>query len=114
MNQNIIVLPCKVGDTLYRQDGIWECMGFDCDQTGNWRVKLRQDNARNLYNKNCNNYLYTRMVFGAFGKTIFTSKEDFEKVFPPKVVTLTKEQQEAKELYEKQHRQHEDWINRKL
>lgn len=105
---NAIVLPCKVGDNLYRQDGIWECTGFDCDQSGTWRVKLRKDYY--YHTTTSSNYLYTRMVFGAFGKTVFTSKEEYERVFPPKTITLTKEQQQRKEFFEKQHRQHECWI----
>ena len=102
---NAIILPCKVGDNLYRQDGIWKCVGFDCDQTGSWRVKLRKDEG--------NHYLQTRMVFGSFGKTVFTSKEEYEKTFPRKTSILTKEQQERQDFLKKQHRQHEDWINKK-
>lgn len=85
---NAVVLPCKVGDSLYRQDGIWDCTGFDCDQNGTWRVKLRKETER--YSEK--NYYHTRMVFGAFGKTVFTSREEYEKIFPPKVLALTKEQ----------------------
>ena len=85
MEQNI-ALPCAVGDTLFRKDGMWECVGFDCAHTGSWRVKLRQDISHDLSIKNPNNYLYTRMVFGSFGKTVFTSREELEKVFPPKPV----------------------------
>lgn len=71
----VVFLPCNVGDNLYRQDGIWECVGFDCDQTGNWRVKLRKE--AELYSEK--NYYHTRMVFGAFGKTVFTSREEYER-----------------------------------
>lgn len=109
-SNNTITLPCKVGDTLYRQDGIWKCVGFDCDQNGTWRVKLRKEAETH----GDINYYYTRMVFGAFGKTVFTSREECEKVFPTKTITLTKEKQERKDLLEKQHRQHQEWINRKL
>lgn len=74
---NAVILPCKVGDFLYRKDGIWECIGFDCDQNGTWRVKLRKETE--MYSEK--NYYYTRMVFGAFNKTIFTSREKCEKYF---------------------------------
>jgi len=99
---NAVILPCKVGDSLYRQDGIWQCVGFDCDQTGNWRVKLRKDES--------NHYLQTRMVFGSFGKTVFTSKEEYEKVFPPKNYSITKEQQERLDFLKSNNEQHENWL----
>lgn len=67
-----IKLPCKIGQTLYREDGLWQCQGFDCDEQGTWRVKLRREAEGGYY--------YTRMVFGSFGKKIFTSKDDCEKV----------------------------------
>lgn len=108
MNNNTVTLPCKVGDMLFRKDGMWECIGFDCDETGNWRVKLRQDNAKNLYNKNCNNYLYTRMVFGSFGKTVFTSREEYEKMFPPK--PLDSKIKETQEKLAEQQRKHQQWL----
>lgn len=69
---NFIELPCRVGQTLYREDGTWECQEFDCDEQGTWRVKLRR--------KADGGYYYTRMVFKSFGKKIFTSQDDYEKV----------------------------------
>ena len=98
---NAIILPCKVGDNLYRQDGIWKCVGFDCDQNGIWRVKLRKDVS--------NYYLQTRMVFGSFGKTVFTSKEEYEKTFPPK--EIDSKLKESMIFLKENKRQYQDWLH---
>ena len=50
------------------------------------------------------------MVFGSFGKTVFTSKEEYEKVFPPKNYSITKEQQERLDFLKSNNEQHENWL----
>ncbi len=79
-----ITLPCRLGDTLYREDGIWECIGFECDQNGLWKAYLRKPNPNS--SDNCFKYFYCRETFDSFGKTVFESKEECEKVFPPKII----------------------------
>ena len=100
---NAITLPCKVGQYLFRDDGVWKCIGFDCDQTGTWRVKLRKDYY--YYTTTSSNYLYTRVVFNSFGKTVFTSREEYKKAFPPK--ELSDEVKEIIQTNKKRKEEHE-------
>lgn len=97
-----IKLPCKIGQTLYREDGLWQCQGFDCDEQGTWRVKLRREAEGGYY--------YTRMVFGSFGKKIFASKEEYEEVFPPK--RLSQEYQERINYLNDTSKAHNEWLLR--
>lgn len=64
-----VELPCKVGDMVYRKDGVWNVVGFDCDRTGSWRVKLERwkDQFRDYHES-------TKVVFGSFGKTMFLTR----------------------------------------
>lgn len=104
----LVILPCKVRDTLYRKDGIWECVGFECDQNNLWKVKLRKPAPKYNYN----NYFYTRVSFNSFGKTVFTSKEEYEKVFPPKPIDPKLKESMEKLKYE--HDIHQMYLNQRL
>lgn len=102
-----ITLPCRLGDMLYRKDGIWECIGFECDQNGLWKVNLRQLNPNG--SDNCFKYFYCREAFDSFDKTVFISKEECEKVFPPKSVDP-----EIEALVERQMWRNRYFLNQRL
>lgn len=66
-----VELPCKVGDMVYRKDGAWNVVGFECDRTGSWRVKLERwkDQFWDYHES-------TKVVFKSFGKTVFLTSEE--------------------------------------
>jgi hypothetical protein len=68
-----VELPCNVGDTVYRKDGAWNVVGFDCNRGGGWSVKLERwkDQFRDYHES-------TRAVFKSFGKTVFLTREEAE------------------------------------
>lgn len=102
-----ITLPCKLGDALYREDGMWECIGFECDQNGLWRVKLRKPNPNG--SDNFFKYFYCRETFDSFDKTIFASKEECEKIFPTKTIDP-----EIEALVERQRFRSQYFLNQRL
>ena len=66
-----VEMPCKIGDMVHRKDGQWTVVGFECDRTGSWRVKLERWKDRF-----CDYHETTKVLFKSFGKTVFpTSKE---------------------------------------
>ena len=72
----IIELPCKVGDKVYRKDGSWVVVGFECNRANGWKVKLERWKNRFL---DCHET--TKVVFSSFGKTVFLTKSEAEKKF---------------------------------
>ena len=66
-----VVFPCKIGDTVHRKDGSWDVVGFECDRTGSWKVKLeRWKNQFRDYHET------TKVSFKSFGKTVFLTREE--------------------------------------
>ena len=65
-----VEMPCKIGDMVHRKDGTWDVVGFECDRTGSWRVKLERwkDQFRDYHET-------TKVSFKSFGKTVFLTKE---------------------------------------
>lgn len=71
-----IVLPCKIGDKVYRNDGVWRVVGFKCIRSYGWRVILERWQDRFLdYHET------TNVLFSSFGKTVFLSKVEAEAKF---------------------------------
>lgn len=70
-NGTIIELPCKVGDTVYKKDGAWTVVGFDCNLVNSWKVKLER-----WKNKYLDEHETTKVVFSSFGKTVFFTEEE--------------------------------------
>lgn len=68
-----VELPCKVGDMVYRKDGAWNVVGFECNRGGGWRVKLER--WKNQF-RDCHET--TKVVFNSFGKTVFLTREEAE------------------------------------
>ena len=68
-----VELPCKVGDMVYRKDGAWNVVGFECDRGGSWKVKLERwkDWFRDYHES-------TKVSFKSFGKTVFLTREEAE------------------------------------
>lgn len=68
-----VIFPCKVGDMVYRKDGAWNVVGFECDRSGSWRVKLERwkDQFWDYHER-------TKVVFKSFGKTVFLTSEEAE------------------------------------
>ena len=70
-NGTIIELPCKVGDIVYKKDGAWTVVGFDCNLVSSWKVKLER-----WKNKYLDEHETTKVVFSSFGKTVFFTEEE--------------------------------------
>ena len=70
-NGTIIELPCKVGDIVYKKDGAWTVVGFDCNLVNSWKVKLER-----WKNKYLDEHETTKVVFSSFGKTVFFTEEE--------------------------------------
>lgn len=68
-----VELPCRVGDMVYRKDGSWNVVGFECDRGGSWKVKLERwkDWFRDYHER-------TKVSFKSFGKTVFLTREEAE------------------------------------
>ena len=66
-----VILPCEIGDMVHRKDGSWNVVGFECDRSGSWKVKLERWKDRFMdYHES------TKVSFKSFGETVFlTSKE---------------------------------------
>ena len=71
--KTLIDLPCKVGDTVYRKDGAWQVVGFECNRANGWLVKLERWKDRFL---DCHET--TKVVFSAFGKTVFPTEAEMK------------------------------------
>lgn len=70
-NGTLIDLPCKVGDKVYRKDGAWQVVGFECNRANGWKVKLERWKDRFLdYHET------TKVVLSAFGKTVFLTEAE--------------------------------------
>lgn len=75
-NKTLIELPCKVGDKVYRKDGVWNVVGFECDRANGWKVKLERwaDKFLDLHQT-------TKVVFSALGKTVFLTEKEAKEAF---------------------------------
>lgn len=49
------------------------------------------------------------MVFGSFGKTVFISKEEYDKTFPPK--EIDSKLKESMIFLKENKRQYQDWLH---
>jgi len=70
---NIFVIPLPIGSRVYRKDGWWTVFGYDCDNVGDWRVKLKRET-----DKYVSNVEYARPLVSCFGKTFFATQEEYE------------------------------------
>lgn len=66
-----VELPCKVDDIVYKKDGAWTVVGFDCNLVNSWKVKLER-----WKNKYLDEHETTKVVFSSFGKTVFFTEEE--------------------------------------
>lgn len=50
-NKDIVCLPCKLGELVKINNELWNVVGFECNEVGAWRVKLRcfKDQFRDSY-----------------------------------------------------------------
>lgn len=76
-----VELPCKVGDMVHRKDGAWNVVGFECDRSSSWKVKLERwkDQFWDYHET-------TKIVFKSLGETAFLSDEEAKKAFAERSV----------------------------
>lgn len=80
--EGVIVLPCKVGDTLYEisrttnsiDDG-YEFIGIESSRNGKWEDTMVLFKLKNGYRFRTKYHFYWRDI----GKTIFLTREEAEK-----------------------------------
>ena len=66
-----VELPCKICDRVHRKDGMWDVVGFECDRSNSWRVKLERWKDQFVdYHES------TKVVFKSFGITVFRTSEE--------------------------------------
>lgn len=72
-NNEVFIIPLPIGSRVYRKDGWWFVFGYDCDNVGTWRVKLKRENGGCVGNTE-----YARPLVSCFGKTFFLTREEYE------------------------------------
>ena len=77
---NFVELPCQIGDTAHKKDGAWNVVGFECDRSGSWRVKLERWKDEFL-----DYHVITKIVFKSFGKSVFLTSEEASAYYKKKV-----------------------------
>ena len=76
-NGHVVVLPCKVGDTVYYRNGKkriidFEVTGFSVDDTGAWLIHVEHHD-----NEKSTSYRYS-LDTDKIGKTVFLTREEAE------------------------------------
>lgn len=79
---SIVILPCKYGDILYviptKENGLeeitrYECLGFEIGKPSNTATLFRKENGKSRQ--------MFQPSFEKFGKTVFFSLEEAERVY---------------------------------
>ena len=91
LEHGVIVLPCKVGDTVYIkgnpvkisflhiENEITYCVQFDCEKLDCFSCPFYEDEVSWEGEHDCGTYGYIEFTESDIGKTVFLTREEAEK-----------------------------------
>ena len=91
LEHGVIVLPCKVGDTVYIKgepvkisflhidNEITYCVQFDCEKFDCFSCPFYEDEVSREGEHDCRTYGYMEFTESDIGKTVFLTREEAEK-----------------------------------